>query len=191
MKYVAKNLFMKYGAILLATFILVGWAVFFRFFPVDQIIDKIGIENSYLAAFLLATVAGFSSITGTSLYAAIIALAEGGVNPVILGIVSGIGLFLSDSAFFYIIHKGKDHIAEIAKKWETFFKRLHKFIKRAPDWLVYTIVFVCVAFLPVPNDILLAVLAVSGYRYKQFFLFLLAGDITMTLMLTLVTEHLS
>lgn len=66
--------------------ILIGWALFFHFLPVSELVDRIGIQNTYVAAFLLATIGGFSSFTGTSLYAALIALSHGGVNPLALGV---------------------------------------------------------------------------------------------------------
>lgn len=174
----------RHKIIILVILVLIGWAVFFHFVPPEEIIDTIGIKNTYLAAFILAVVGGFSSITGISLYAALIGLSNGGADPLWLGLSGGIGLFISDSLFYYIISRWREHIKKIIKKWEEVFNKLQYYIRVLPDWLVYTIVFSYVAFAPIPNDILLAVLAVSGYHYRQLFIFILAGDITMSLLLT-------
>ena len=53
-----------------------------------------------------------------------------------------------------------------------------------PKWVVYGVIFLYAAFSPLPNDIILAVLALSNYSYRQFAPFLFLGDVTVALMLT-------
>ena len=173
-----------YGMAAAIVLILALWALFFHYYPVDQLVDKIGIQNTYLAAFLLAVVGGFSSITGTSLYAALIALAHGGMNPVALGLIGGVGLFISDSIFYFVAHRMRDVIAHVTSSWERLFRKMWRFTYIMPNWLVFGVIFLWSAFSPLPNDILLAVLALSSYSYRQFAVFLFAGDLTMTLLLT-------
>lgn len=174
-----------YVLVAVILFLLIGWAIFFHYIPPELIVKKIGIQNTYLAAFILAVVGGFSSITGTSLYATLAALAHGGgVNTLILGLVSGLGLFLSDSLFYIIANYGRNIIKKTADHWEKIFNKIQKWIRIAPDWIVYSGVYLYSAFMPIPNDILLAVLAVSGYSYRQFALYLFLGDMTATILLT-------
>lgn len=168
--------------------VIIGWAIFFYLVPPDVLVDKIGVKNSYLISFLVAVIAGFSSITGTSLYATLAVLSNGGASPLILGLVGGLGLFISDSLFYYILSRWRDHITKIIHEWGGIFKKLQYYIRIFPDWVVYSFVFAYIAFAPIPNDILLAVLAVSGYYYRQLFLFILIGDVTMTLILTYFTQ---
>lgn len=168
-----------------AALILVGWAVFFYFVPPEILVDKIGVQNTYLAAFLLSVVGGFSSITGTSLYATLAAFAHSGeVNTFMLGIVSGLGLFLSDSLFYFIADYGHGILLKSTARWKTVFEKMRRWVRIAPDWLVYAGIFLYVAFAPIPNDILLAVLVLSGYSYRQFAFYLFLGDLTFTLILT-------
>lgn len=173
-----------YGIILFLVLLLAGWAFFFHVYPVEELVSDIGIQNTYLAAFLLAVIGGFSSLTGTSLYAALIALAQGGVNPLALGIIGGIGLFVSDTLFYYLLTHLRGTVAHITHKWDRLFRRLWKLVYRTPNWIVYLGVFVFAAFAPLPNDLLLAILALSNYKYRQFAIFLFAGDLTITLLLT-------
>lgn len=176
------RLYVALGIIIL---VLVGWIVFFYFFPPELLVDKIGIRNTYLAAFILAVIGGFSSITGTSLYATLAAFAHSGeVNTLILGVVSGLGLFLSDSFFYFVANYGHGILLKVTSRWKVVFKKMQRWVRRAPDWLVYAGIFLYVAFAPVPNDILLAVLVLSGYSYKQFALYLFLGDMTFTYLLT-------
>jgi hypothetical protein len=173
-----------YVAALGVAAIFAGWALFFHFYPVQELVDRIGIQNTYLAAFLLALIGGFSSVTGTSLYAALIALSHSGMNPIILGLVGGLGLFASDTIFYLIMVKVRSLIQKVTNRWERLFRRMWKWFYVMPDWVVYFGIYLYAAFAPLPNDILLAVLALSSYSYRQFLLFLFLGDLTMTLILT-------
>lgn len=173
-----------YGLGAVVILILAGWAIFFHFFPVVELVERIGIQNTYLAAFLLAAVGGFSSLTGTSLYAALIALSAGGVNPIALGIIGGLGLFLSDTIFYFIVTKIRALMVRVTNKYDRVFRKMWRWFYVMPPWIIYIGVYLYAAFAPLPNDILLAILALSSYSYRQFAWFLLAGDLTMALVLT-------
>lgn len=180
-----------YWTALLLIGILIGWAVFFHYYPVEEIVNDIGVQNTYLATFLLAAIGGFSSITGTSLYAALIALSKGGMSPIVLGIIAGLGLFLSDTVFYFIMSKLRLMISGSVGKWERVFRNMWKWIYHTPPWIVYGGIFLYTAFVPIPNDILLAVLALSRYSYKQFAPFILLGDLTIAIVLTTFGGSLS
>jgi hypothetical protein len=171
-----------FGAIVL---FIVGWAIFFHFVSPETLVDKIGIKNSYIVAFVVAVIAGFSSFTGTSFYVTIAALSNGGAHPIILGLVGGVGLFISDSIFYYVACRGKKIIE---KHLEKLFRTIKKFVDWLPDWGVYTSVFICSAFIPIPNDIFLSVLVASDYEYKKFAPFLFAGNIVLVLILTHIAQ---
>jgi hypothetical protein len=166
--------------------LLLGWALFFHYYPVEKLVNDIGIRNTYFAAFMFAVIGGFSFVTGTSLYAALIALARGGVNPYMLGLIAGGGIFISDSLFYFVATKMRSVITSITSKWERVFRRIWKVVYQMPPWIVYTAIFLYAAFAPIPNDILLAVLALSGYNYREFAVFLFLGDMVMTLLLTTI-----
>lgn len=180
-----------YLTMLLIIVVLAGWALFFHYYPVEEIVNDIGVQNTYLAAFILAAIGGFSSLTGTSLYAALIALSKGGMNPLALGIIAGLGLFLSDSVFYFIATRMRAFVSGITTKWERLFRNIWKWVHRTPDWIVYLSVFAYAAFAPLPNDIVLVALALSNYSYRKFAIFLLAGDVTISVLLTVFGESLS
>lgn len=182
----SKKLYVTVAAVAL---ILIGWALFFHFYPVENLVNDIGIENTYLAAFMLAVIGGFSSLTGTSLYAALIGLAHGGVNPIMLGLIGGLGLFISDSIFYLIVTRVRHHIKLITDKWERLFRKIWTWVYRMPHWVVYAGIFCYCAFAPMPNDVLLTVLALSSYQYRQFAIFLLLGDFTTALLLTTLSAN--
>ncbi len=169
-----------YGIFILILFITIGWGVFFYYISPSAIVEKIGIQNSYLVAFIISAICGFSSITSTTFYVTIGALAKVGSNPFLLGISGGLGVCLSDFVFFYVIRKGTPVIDKHWKKLMDFMKRI---VTWMPDWMLYIFVFLYSGFFPVPNDILLVALAFGKIPFKKIALYLFAGDIVSTLLI--------
>ncbi len=170
-----------YGSFILVILVVLGWIALLNYISPTEIVEKIGIKNSYLVAFLLAVICGFSSFTGTAFYAALIAFSSGGAHPFILGIVGGLGLCISDLAFYFVISKGT-HV--IDRHWEKFSNFIKRLVKSAPDWVLYGFVFLYSGFMPIPNDVMLVTLAVGGTKFRKIAPYLFAGDIVSTLVLT-------
>jgi hypothetical protein len=171
----------RYRTLALVLLAVIGWAVLFRYVPADAIADYIGRQHVYAAAFLLALVAGFSSLTGSAAYAAIIGFARAGADPLLLGISGGIGLFLSDSAFYFLIMRGR---IALEGHFTRLLARTQSFIERVPAPVVYAFIYLFAAFGPIPNDVMLAALVLAGYAYRRFWPALLMGDITFALFLS-------
>ncbi len=171
----------RYRTLVVIALVLAAWTAFFSFVPADAIVERVGIENAYLLAFGVALLAGFSSLTGAAAYATVIQLSLGGADPLWLGLSSGIGIFLSDTAFFFLLAHGR---SSVAPRFRGLFDRVRRFFDRVPDVFVYLAVFVLSAFTPMPNDLTLAALAVAGYRYRSFWPALFAGDIALSLILS-------
>lgn len=160
--------------------LFIGCAVLLYYIPPETLVRTIGVDNTYLVVFLLGALAGFSSLTGGSFYAAVAAFALGGAHPVLLGLCGGAGLFLSDSMFFYVVMRG---MKLVRARWTGASERVARFIHRFPDWAVLLFVYVYAAIIPVPSDILLAGLALADYPYKKFGPLLAAGDLTFAMLL--------
>lgn len=160
---------------------VVGWAVLFRYVPTAAITDLVGARNIYAATFLLALVAGFSSLTGSAAYAAAIGFARAGADPLLLGLSGGIGLFLSDSAFYLLVMRGR---IVLEARFSGLLARLQAIIERIPPLAVYVFIYLFAAFGPLPNDVMLAALVLAGYAYRRFWPALLLGDVTFMLFLS-------
>ncbi len=174
-----------YGPFVLMLLITVGWAVFFYFVSPTTVVEKVGIQNSYLIVFVLGVICGFSSFTSSTFYIVVIAAASGGSNPLIVGLCGGVGLCISDSAFYFVVSKGT-HI--IDKHWKKLTNFLKKWMKWLPDWIVYSLVFLYSAFVPMPNDIMLVTLAISEYPFKKISPFLFIGDISSVILLAYISH---
>jgi hypothetical protein len=175
-----KSWFKFYGVFILIVLITVGWGVFFYYVSPTTLVTKIGIDNSYLVAFFVAVICGFSSVTGTTFYVTIGALSNGGASPLLLGIIGGIGVCISDTAFYFLVSKGTHIINKHFIKFSNFIK---KWVKIVPSFVVNIGVFIYSAFIPIPNDVLLVTLSLSRVPFKKVAPYLFAGDIVSTLLI--------
>jgi hypothetical protein len=165
----------KYGIFALLILFLIAWMVLLAFIEPEEIVGRIGVENTYIIVFLAAVFGGLSTLTGTSFFLLIATFADGGSNPLLLGLSGGAGIFISDSLFFLIARHGAEILRTKAKR---FSETLVRFMRRAPPWGVYGGVYVYLGFTPLPNDLLMIALALFGMSYRKLIPVLLAGSIT-------------
>jgi hypothetical protein len=158
--------------------LILGISFLLYFIPADRIVEYVGVKNSYAAVFAVAAIGGLSTLTGTVLYAAIATFAAGGANPILIGLCAGIGIFLSDSIFFMLASYGRKSLPE---SWEPRIRRIQQYIEHFPQWVVLIAVYICIGLTPMPNDIVMIILALSGYRYIQIAPVLFAGGITIAM----------
>ncbi len=165
---------------------IIAWSLLLYFVSPREIVDYIGIENGYAVAFLVAACGGFSSLTSTSIYATIITLAAGGLDPLLLGMFAGTGVTIGDCLFYYMGYKGGSIISGSLK---VFFETLSAWLQKGPSWFVPVIVFVYAGFTPLPNDILTISLAVAKIRWRRIILPLWAGNMVLVIIIAESVRH--
>jgi len=173
----------KHYLIALAVAVIAVWAITLIFISPEEIIEKIGTKNSYFIVFLLAVIGGLSTITGTSFFASIATFANGGADPLLLGLIGGIGIFISDSVFFFLANQGTKAITE---KENSFRSKILKSVEKIPHWFIGVFVFLYVGLSPLPNDILMIALALAKIRYSKIALPILFGSITIASITTFI-----
>lgn len=155
--------------------VLIGLNVLYLYISPQEIVDAVGVSNSYIVVFLLATIGGVSSITGVALYSTLATFGAGGASPFLLALIGGIGIFLSDSIFFFLAYHGHKSIPE---KWRRVMDRAFGWVKRHPKPLVLAVSYIYLGVLPLPSDLLMIVLALAGYSYRDVAPILLVSGIT-------------
>lgn len=160
---------------------LIGVNVLYYFINPSELVEIIGVHNTYLVAFLIAAIGGLSTLTGAVLYTALGTFAAGGAQPFILGLAGGLGIFISDTIFFHLARLGRESVPE---KWEKWIGRITSFMKRFPKKAVLVFIFLYIGLSPLPNDILMIALVLGGYQYKEIWHVLLAGSITIAMIIT-------
>lgn len=164
---------------------LIAWGFFLYFVGPEKIVEFLGYQSSYAAAFIVALIGGTSVFTTASFYATIATLAAGGLNIFILAAIGGIGAALGDSFFFFLGTKGrKISTPSFQKKLNRFSKWLHKL----PGWMVPLFVFVYAGFIPLPNDVMMVSLALGKYKFKKIIPFLVLGDIVLMFLISFLAQ---
>ena len=162
------------------------WSLFLYFIGPAEIIDKIGVHNSYLIAFLLALFGGVSSITVVPYLAVLATFAAGGLNIFLLTLISAPALTVGDAIFFYLGSRGRkflNHRGDIEKKLE----KITRWVSTHPKWVVPLFVFVYSGFTPFPVDILSVALALTGYPFKRFLIPVFAGNVASVFLIALMS----
>ena len=164
------------------------FVILFIFVSPQEVVSQIGVENTYILAFFVSLFGGLSAGGSASFISLIISLVIGGLDPLYLGIVSGIGITLGDIFLFTAFSKGR-HL--VKKSWD---KKIKTFAKKIEDNKFYSFItpflaYVYVGLSPFPNDILLAFLATIDYSKAKTYTIIFLGDITFTLLLAYSTLY--
>lgn len=156
--------------------------VFFYFVNPQEIIESLGVTNSYLVLFFVALIGGASSFTSSSYYAAIVTFAVSGLNPFWMALIAGIGLTIGDSIFYLLGTWGRNNISGharmLAEKYAGWFSQ-------KPKRFIQAIVYIYTGFSPFPGNLLMIVLSFARFPYKSFILPVLLGNITLVLVISL------
>jgi hypothetical protein len=174
------------GVVLLVAVLLSLNLVFFFVSP-DQIVQYIGVNNTYLTIFLISSIGGINSITGGVLYASIATFAAGGASAWLLGLSGGVGIAIGDSLVFYLFRYTSK---TLSAHWQEKVNKVNKKIERFPQYVRLSLVYLYLGFSPFPNDILMFALAVLKFRFVQVFPFILAGAITTATLTAFLGERL-
>ncbi len=172
------------GFVILAVF-LISLITLLLFVNPVEIVNKIGVRNGYILAFVVSFFGGFSAGGSISFISVLFTLVAGGMNPVYLGIISGISLAIGDMIMFFTGSKGRELVRG---KWDKKIDKLADVFKKR-KWLqrlVPIIAYLYIGFAPLPNDVLILFLAAIEYSPKKMNAIIILGDLTFALMLTLV-----
>jgi len=172
------------GFLVLAVF-LIALIISLYFVNPEEIVNKIGARNGYILAFVVSLFGGFSAGGSVSFISLLIVLVAGGMNPIYLGLVSGISLAIGDMIMFYAGSKGRELIKGKLNKGinrvASIFKK-----RRWLEKMIPVIAYVYISFAPLPNDVLILFLAAIKYPAKKMNVIIILGDITFALMITIL-----
>ena len=177
------NKYLVFAGILI---FIIAWILILIFISPDQIVGKMGERNSYIILFLISAIGGVSSISASSYYLAVSVFASGGLNPIVLGFIGGIGVTIGDSLFFYLGKKGKEISSkELHKKTN----KIYRWINKSPKGFIPFFVYIYAGFTPAPNDLMTVPLGFLGYPYKKMIIPLLFGNITATILISYLSIY--
>jgi len=161
---------------------LVAWSILLYVVEPQSIVESIGIGNGYLVAFFVTLFAGLSALTSPAFFTTIGTLVFGGLNVYILGLIVGIAIFIGDTTFFFLGRSGRK--AFLNESGDGKFHRLSRWIHNKPRWIVRVFMYLYLGFSPLPNDILMIALSVAGFKYRDIYWTLMAGNFTFGFVVT-------
>lgn len=173
--------------ILLAIFII-SLVVLLIFVKPEEIVNKIGVSNSYILIFIISFFGGFSAGGSISFISVLITLAIGGLNPIFLGLLSGLSLTIGDIIMFYFGSKGRELVND---KWDKKIKKISNVIHKK-RWIQKILPFVAyfyIGFAPLPNDILILLMAAIKYPTKKMNIIIALGDFSFALTVAILASQ--
>ncbi|MDX1629993.1 MAG: hypothetical protein R3345_14895 [Fulvivirga sp.] len=166
-----------FGLVLL---FIIGWTILLHLYSPEELVDWLGVRNSYLVAFLVSVIGALSSFTTFSTYPAIVTLASGSdIQPVLLGICAGIGLTIGDILFYYLGFTARGVASE---KMKDKLEKILKWVAKKGQVYISIFIFIYIGMTPFPNNLLTGSLAVIGYPLKKVIVPLTLGDIFLPLL---------
>jgi membrane protein YqaA with SNARE-associated domain len=171
-RYLKKLLFF-----LLIFLVVIFFAATFLIIDPEQLIDILGVRNSYFIVFVIAFLGGFSAWLSLSYILTLITFSAGGLNPFFLGFIAGIALASGDLIMFFLGIKGRELIEG---KWEKKLEKIAGWIKNKKRLMKFIpfLTYIYFGLTPFPNDILVIFLALIEYKPKKIYIPLILGDLT-------------
>lgn len=139
---------------------------------------SLGETQGYIGGFVASFLANFSILIPFPYTVVIVLIAATGVNPFILGIVSGIGAGLGESSSYFLGYFGQSLTKDIYRKNLVTLRHLIA----GKRWYVYLILFL-IGATPIPDDIFIIPL---GFLRFGFFRMLLPVSLGKTLTIVLI-----
>lgn len=140
--------------------------------PADTLIDFIGSDNAYLLMFVLGAMGGLTTFTGIPYHFVLMSLAAGGVNPIILGTSTAMGVMLGDSTMFLI---GRNVKTTLPDRVLATVEHFTDFLRERPRLVTPTLVAYGTVS-PFSNDFIVASLSIMGYSFWRTVIPLAIGN---------------
>jgi membrane protein YqaA with SNARE-associated domain len=164
--------FLKYfGRVVFVSFFL-GLSFFIFYSTPEKLVSLIGVENSYAFIFFLAFLGGLTTFTGVPYHPTLVVLVAGGMNPLLGGIVTSLGVMLGDSTSYLVGYHGR---AILPTSLQKTLERLLKFFMRYPRTLPFFF-FTYGAIIPFSNDFIVVTMGLARYPFWRVMLPLGIGN---------------
>lgn len=175
----------SYMFALIPIILLVGFSLFFYYISPEGVIGMIGVENAYILMFILSLLGGLSTFSGVPYHVVLIALAVGGVNPFILGIVTAVGVMIGDSTSYYIGYQGRTLMSQ---RIQNVLEKL-SYIKQKYPRLLPVIFLLYGSLLPFSNDVIVIPMGFLRYPFWRVIIPLGVGNIIFNIGLAVIAAY--
>lgn len=148
----------------LAVLLVMGMTLLVYEFGAERIVSVIGVENTYLVAFLVALFGGMTSLGGPTYVATILTFVSGGAAPFIIALAAASGIVIGDTLYFLISRRGRHALAAGSLKDKLM--KLERWIERRNDFTVFLFAYFYIGFTPFPNDVITVTAGIANVEKK-------------------------
>lgn len=135
--------------------------------------------QGYIGGFIAAFLANFSIVVPIPYTVVIVLIAAAGINPLLLGIISGLGAGFGESSSYILGYFGRSLTNDVYRKNLDILRRL---IARR-RWYVYLILFL-IGATPIPDDIFIVPLGFIRFGFLSMLIPVALGKMVITIFLS-------
>jgi uncharacterized membrane protein YdjX (TVP38/TMEM64 family) len=162
----------RYLRLGLVVSVFLAFTITLSLIPSSTIVEVVGAENAYLLMFCLGLVGGLTTFVSIPYHLVLMSLAAGGLNPILLGITTALGVMGGDSTMYFLCRSIKKVVSpRLLATMEQFARYLTKHPR-----LVTPGLFTYGAISPLSNDWIVATMSLSGYSYWRTVIPLALGN---------------
>ncbi len=155
-----------------AILIFVSISVTLALIPSATIVETVGSSNAYLLLFVLGAIGGLTTFSGIPYHVILMSFAAGGINPILLGGSTALGVMVGDSTTYLISKRVGDNVPS---SLQIYLDRIAHFVDRRPT-LIAPILILYGALSPFSNDFIVASLTLTGHSYRRIIIPLAIGN---------------
>lgn len=156
----------------------IGGTICFSLFlvsiPTDTLLGYIGARNAYFFVYAIAFLGSITTFASIPYPLILISLVAGGLNPLLAGSLSALGVITSDTCTFFAARKGRALLSSnMSSTLLSFSRWLHKYPRLiTPSLALYG------TFSPLSNDIAVISFSLMKYSYWKVIPPLAVGNLT-------------
>ena len=166
--------FKKFIPLIILGIFFLAWGYILSNISPQEIVDRLGVTNGYVAVFIITAVAGTSTFLTIPYQLIVMTLAAGGLEPIFLGICAGTGLMFGDTTSYLIGYSGR---SLLPSRIEQFIRRIYNWLMEKPEPVTYVALFFYGAAVPIPNDFVVIPMGFMRYPYVKLVIPLVLGNI--------------
>ena len=156
-------------------------------FPPHEIVEKLGVTNGYAIAFIAGFLGGVSTFTSVPYAIVVFTLGAGGLNPLLLGLISALGLFLGDSTSYLLGYYGH-HVVPNGLQNEL--QKVHAWLMaRKRAWTIPIFIFLYGALFPLSNDFVVISFGLARYPFWRVMIPLALGSVVFNTALAYIGKY--
>lgn len=165
---------------LIVLVIFLAWSLLLYITSPEEIVNKVGLQNSYLILFFMALLGGTSIFLPFPYYLFTISFGAAGLNPFLLGISAGLGTLIGDATSYYVAYHAR---GVTPRKYHSFFQKILDWTANKNPAIFSMLVFLYASIIPLPDDLITIPSGLTKYPFWRLAIPLGLGKIVFNTLL--------